>query len=100
MVVGKINPTYSLYNYNTTVNSVNPKIQNQHSIGNVCSAPSFTAQTVQLNPNQKVTLRTELSNKDEKKKYNRKIKSLKTKSKSARIARSDMLKEMKDIKVQ
>ena len=34
---------------------------------------------------------------DEKKKYNRKIKSLKTKSKSARIARSDMLKEMKDI---
>lgn len=70
MVVGKINPTYSLYNYNTTVNSVNPKIQNQQSIGNVCSAPSFTAQTVQLNPNQKVTLRTELSNKDEKKKYN------------------------------
>ena len=34
---------------------------------------------------------------DEKKKYNRKIKSLKTKSKSARIARSDMLNEMKDI---
>ena len=34
---------------------------------------------------------------DEKKEYNRKIKSLKTKSKSARIARSDMLKEMKDI---
>lgn len=34
---------------------------------------------------------------DEKKKYNRKIKSLKTKSKSARIARSDMLQEMKDI---
>ena len=34
---------------------------------------------------------------DEKKKYNRKIKSLKTKSKSARIARSDMLREMKDI---
>lgn len=34
---------------------------------------------------------------DEKKKYNRKIKSLKTKSKSARIARGDMLQEMKDI---
>lgn len=68
MVVEKINSIVGQSNYITNTKSVD-NIKNQ-SVKHAYSAPSFTAQTTPIYPNQKVTIRTELSTKDEKKKYN------------------------------
>lgn len=67
MAVGKINSALGQYNYISGMNAVdNKNQQTSHS----CSVPSFTAKTIPLNTANQVTIRTELSNKDEKKKYN------------------------------
>ena len=67
MAVGKINSALGQYNYISGVKEVDNK--NQHS-SNAVTAPSFTAKTIPLNHAYQVTIRTELSGKDEKKKYN------------------------------
>lgn len=69
MAVGKINPAFGHYNYNISAGTVNNNVQNQN-IMHYGMTPSFTAKTVPLNTNGQITLRTELSNKEEKKKYN------------------------------
>ena len=69
MVVEKINPAFGQYHYSTRVKQIDEKVQNPQA-EHAFAAPSFTAQTVALNPNQKITLRTELTTKEEKKKYN------------------------------
>ena len=67
MAVGKINSALGQYNYISGVNAVDNKNQQ---ISHSCPVPSFTAKTIPLNTANQVTIRTELSNKDEKKKYN------------------------------
>ena len=67
MAVGKINSALGQYNYISGVNAVDNKNQQT---SHACSVPSFTANTIPLNTANQVTIRTELSNKDEKKKYN------------------------------
>lgn len=68
MVVEKINTAFGHYNYNISTNNVGTKAQ-PNSVPHACTT-SFTAKTVPLTPNQNITLRTELSTKEEKKKYN------------------------------
>lgn len=68
-MVEKINPVIRNYNYYNSI--VNPISLNSNSVGssNASVSPSFTsAVTVPLN-SQNITLRTQLSNKDEKNKY-------------------------------
>ena len=67
MAVGKINSALGQYNYISGVNAVDNRNQQT---SHACSVPSFTAKTIPLNTANQVTIRTELSNKDEKKKYN------------------------------
>ena len=67
MAVGKINSALGQYNYISGINSVDNR--NQHK-SHAVSVPSFTAKTVALNSANQINIRTELTNKDEKKKYN------------------------------
>ena len=69
MAVGKINTAFGQYNYNTVTCKVDNKSDKQ-TLSHACASPNFCAKTIPLNPSQKVTIRTELSNKEEKKKYN------------------------------
>lgn len=69
MAVGKINTAFGLYNYNTVTCKVDNKSDKQ-TLSHAFASPNFCAKTIPLNPSQKVTIRTELSNKEEKKKYN------------------------------
>lgn len=68
-MVEKINPNFQQYNYNTTVTSVG-KINNHSNTETQFSScsPSFRAKTVPLN-SQNITMRTQLSTKEEKNKY-------------------------------
>lgn len=66
MAVGKINSALGQYNYITGVKAVdNKNQQSSHAV----SSPSFCAKTMPHNSANQVIIRTELSNKDEKKKY-------------------------------
>lgn len=67
MAVGKINSALGQYNYITGVNAVDNKHQQT---SHAMSVPSFSAKTIPLNSANQTTIRTELTNKDEKKKYN------------------------------
>ncbi len=67
MAVGKINSALGQYNYITGVNAVDNKHQQT---SHAMSVPSFSAKTIPLNSANQTTIRTELINKDEKKKYN------------------------------
>lgn len=69
MAVGKINTAFEQYNYNTLACKVDKK-DNEQTISHACAYPNFCAKTIPLNANQQVTIRTELSTKEEKKKYN------------------------------
>lgn len=69
MAVGKINTAFGQYNYNT----VTCKVDNTKDCKSLLHAnvsPNFCAKTIPLNPNQQGAIRTELSTKEEKKKYN------------------------------
>ncbi len=68
MVVDKINSTLNQCNYNTSIGAVKNNSQNRQQ--NTSSVPSFSAKTVFMNnSNQNITLRTELTTKEEKNKY-------------------------------
>lgn len=67
MAVGKINSALGQYNYISGVNAVDTKHQQT---SHAMSVPSFSAKTIPLNSANQTTIRTELINKDEKKKYN------------------------------
>lgn len=67
MAVGKINSALGQYNYISGVNAVDTKHQQT---SHAMSVPSFSAKTIPLNSANQTTIRTELTNKDEKKKYN------------------------------
>lgn len=69
MAVGKINQAFGFYNYNISSGSVNNRNENS-SCRYAFAVPSFTAKTVSAGAGGQVTIRTELSNKEEKKKYN------------------------------
>lgn len=66
MAVGKINSVAAQYNYISSVNTVDNKHQQ---VSHAISEASFTAQTVPINSANKTTIRTELTSKEEKKKY-------------------------------
>lgn len=68
-MVEKINPNFCQYNYNTTVNAVG-KINNYSNSGNqnISNSPSFCAKTTTLN-SQNISMRTQLTTKEEKNKY-------------------------------
>ena len=68
MAVGKINSAFGQYNM-TNINAVDNKAKNQQVL-HACSAQSFTAQTIPINSTFQAQIRTELTNKEEKKKYN------------------------------
>lgn len=69
MVVEKINTAFGHYNYNISTNKAEIKAQNQP-VCYACPAPSFTAKTVSNSVAGSVNIRTELSTKEEKNKYN------------------------------
>ncbi len=69
MVVEKINTAFGHYNYNISTNKAENKAQNQP-VCHACPAPSFTAKTLSNPVVGTVNIRTELSTKEEKNKYN------------------------------
>ena len=69
MVVEKINTAFGHYNYNISTNKTDNKVQNQ-SVCHACPTPSFTAKTLTNPAVGTVNIRTELSTKEEKNKYN------------------------------
>lgn len=69
MAVGKINPTFGYYNYNISAGSVDNNVHNSQGLRSAVT-PTFTAKTVPAGVNGQINIRTELSNKEEKKKYN------------------------------
>lgn len=69
MVVEKINTAFGHYNYNISTNKAENKAQNQP-VCHACPAPSFTAKTLSNPAVGTVNIRTELSTKEEKNKYN------------------------------
>ena len=69
MVVEKINTSFGHYNYSISSNKVDNRNQNNQLHSNAF-APAFTAKTISMVPNQQINIRTELSTKEEKKKYN------------------------------
>lgn len=69
MVVEKINTAFGHYNYNISTNKAEIKAQNQP-VCHACPAPSFTAKTLSNPVAGTINIRTELSTKEEKNKYN------------------------------
>lgn len=69
MVVEKINTAFGHYNYNISTNKAENKAQNQP-VCHACPAPSFTAKTLSNPVAGTINIRTELSTKEEKNKYN------------------------------
>ena len=69
MVVEKINTAFGHYNYNISTTKAENKAQNQ-SVCHACHTPSFTAKTLSNPVAGTINIRTELSTKEEKNKYN------------------------------
>ena len=68
-MVEKINVALKQYNYNTSVNRTD-NTQQTSPVTNAQACPSFTAKTLSMGySNKNITLRTELSGKEEKSKY-------------------------------
>ncbi len=68
-MVEKINVAIKQYNYNTSVNRTD-NTQQTSPVTNVQACPSFTAKAISMGfSNKNITLRTELSGKEEKAKY-------------------------------